>query len=282
VEVVQFDELHELDAVEEFYDPMDEENYMVYAGDDEDEETAKEKTYCPRPNKFCGDDEVTSSGEDEDETAEKEVQTAAENVRKDTPKIINKTSNKKQKLPSTKTQRKQLGYMISDSSNTDLYSTDEDRPEHHKKQNGDESHKDILNSSFNPSVHCDKCVGTNKIPHIEFEISADGVQIHKKAVKCAAWPLMGQILFISPCIHLKNKVRFYMPRNTKPVIIGFYYGTTKPSCANSYLKCVFKEMRLAEKRGLCTMFLRFYIGDGPSRQFIKGFPSSTAYCGCER
>jgi hypothetical protein len=101
-------------------------------------------------------------------------------------------------------------------------------------------------------------------------------------VKCHAWPLMGQILFISPCIHLKNKVRFYMPRNSSPVIVGFYYGTTKPSCANTYLKCVFKEMHLAEKRGLCTMFLRFYIGDGPSRQFIKGFPSSTSYCGCER
>jgi hypothetical protein len=93
---------------------------------------------------------------------------------------------------------------------------------------------------------------------------------------------MGQLLFVSPCIHLKDKVRFYMPRNSQPVIIGFYYGAEHPTCPNAYLRCLFKEMRLAEKRGLCTMFLRFYVGDGPSRQFIKGFPSSTAYCGCER
>jgi hypothetical protein len=189
---------------------------------------------------------------------------------------------KTMKLPSLKTQKKDLGYEVTDSSGTDLYSTDEERPERHKRDTTDDDDRESLNSSFHPSSDCDQCRGKNKIPHFDFEISADGVQIHKNAIKCHAWPLMGQLLFVSPCIHLKDKVRFYMPRNSQPVIIGFYYGADKPACATSFLRCLFKEMRLAQKRGLCTMFLRFYVGDGPSRQFIKGFPSSTAYCGCER
>jgi hypothetical protein len=192
------------------------------------------------------------------------------------------TNFKAAKLPSAKKQKAVLGYAISDSSGTDLYSTDEERPTRHQRNSDDGHDREALNSSFTPSAHCDQCRGKNKIPHIEFEISADGVQLHKHAVKCHAWPLMGQVLFISPCIHLKDSVRFYMPRNSTPVILGFYYGAGKPACANTYLRCMFKEMRLAEKRGLCTLFLRFYVGDGPARNFIKGFPSSAAYCGCER
>jgi hypothetical protein len=129
--------------------------------------------------------------------------------------------------------------------------------------------------------HCSECKG-RRIPHLEFEISADGVTMQKKAVKDCFWPLMGQLISVSPCIHVKDTHKYYLPRNSKPIVIGFYHGSTKPSCANEYLACVFKEMQLAEKHRLCTSYLKFFIGDGPARQFIKGFPSHAAYCGCER
>lgn len=194
----------------------------------------------------------------------------------------------------------------SESSNTDCYSTDEKRSQRHldrkkkeeekRKQRGEPVVKPAAKSSDPPppprrqriydpksKMHRWECLEcTGKVPHIVFEISADGVQMQKRAVKCSVWPLMGQIIYISPCIHLEDKVRFYMPRNYHPVIIGLYHGTNKPNCPNAYLRCMFKEMRLVQKRGLCTMLLKFYIGDGPSRQFIKDFPSHSAYCGCER
>ena len=129
--------------------------------------------------------------------------------------------------------------------------------------------------------YCDKCYSGTTVPHLEFEISSDGIQLHAKAVKTAAWPIMATLIFVSPCIHTKDHIRFYLPRSSSPAIIGFYYGTTKP-CANDLLKCVFKEMKLAAKRRICTMFMQYYIGDGPSRQLAKGFPASSAYCGCER
>jgi hypothetical protein len=128
---------------------------------------------------------------------------------------------------------------------------------------------------------CTECNG-RRIVHFEFEISADGVTMQKKALKDAFWPLMGQLISVSPCKHVQNTHKFFLPRNSKPIVIGFYHGSTKPQCANEYLACVFKEMQLADKHRICTSYLKFFIGDGPARQFIKGFPSHAAYCGCER
>jgi hypothetical protein len=128
---------------------------------------------------------------------------------------------------------------------------------------------------------CVECNG-RRIVHFDFEISADGVTMQKKAVKDQFWPLMGQLISVSPCKHVKDTHKFFLPRNSKPIVIGFYHGSTKPKCANEYLACVFKEMQLAERHRICTSYLKFFIGDGPARQFIKGFPSHAAYCGCER
>jgi uncharacterized FlaG/YvyC family protein len=72
-----------------------------------------------------------------------------------------------------------------------------------------------------------------------------------------------------------------LPRNSKPVIVGFYYGTTKPN-ANDLFRCMFKDMQLAKQRRLCTMDLKFVIADSPGRNLSKGFPPCTSYCGCER
>ena len=91
----------------------------------------------------------------------------------------------------------------------------------------------------------------------------------------------GFLLFVSPSILLKDKVRFYMPCNFKPIIIGFYYGSKKPE-ANELLRCLFKEMHIAHKRRLYTLFLWYYIGDGPLRQIAKGFPLLQSYSGCAR
>jgi hypothetical protein len=106
--------------------------------------------------------------------------------------------------------------------------------------------------------------------------------MHEHGAHTSAWPLLVQLVFISPCIHVKDTIRFYMPRECKPVIAGFYYGLGKITSANDFLKCMFHEMQVAEELKLCTTFIQHYIGDGPSRQFIKGIPTSGAICGCER
>jgi hypothetical protein len=307
---------------EDILDPLDEENYILLADDEysEDESPTSVKFSKSLVDDDDGkedaaaddsaDDEIfavvdaleaadkadSSSSDDDGRMKESLAASAAQQHQNNKKKKSSRKHAAVQQQnqleiykPSKNQQKKILGYDLSSSSNTDLYSTDEERVGKHRKQDqasslarrqGHESMKDPFMQSTHQ--HCTKCTGVNKVPHIVFEISADGVQMQKHAAKSASWPLMGQILYISPCKHLRNKVRFYMPRNSNPVILGFYLGTTKPSCANQYLKCVFKEMKLAEKRGLCTSFLKFYVGDGPSRQFIKGFPSSTAYCGCER
>jgi hypothetical protein len=274
-------------------DPLDEEDYIIMADDemsDDDSPTAARfgKSMAYEDENDDEEDErgekaAADDGQQESDISESDTETAPKKKRKSAATKQRKQPSEMMYIPSKKQQKKVLGYNVSSSSNTDLYSTDEERLGKHKERDEAMAEEDIpWQGGMDSYQHCSKCIGPFKIPHIVFEISADGVVIQKRAVKSASWPLMGQILYISPCKHLQNKVRFYLPRNSQPVIIGFYHGTTKPDCANSYLKCIFKEMRLAEKRGLCTMFLKFYIGDGPSRQFIKGFPSSTAYCGCER
>jgi hypothetical protein len=267
---------------EEYYDPLqDEDNYVGLLADNEDE---SDNNDSPMENEDENVQRRAEGGDQSDEGSSSDDgmnddPNPASNQRRQRPAITKEIY----KPPSKAVQKKVLGYDVSSSSNTDLYSTDEERVGKHKKKDQSVRRQTLTKEYGSSEHHCEQCaVGMNKVPHLVFETSADGVVMQKHAVKSAAWPLMGQLLYISPCIHLNNKVRFYMPRNSNPVIIGFFHGTTKPNCANSYLKCVFKEMKLANKRGLCSMFLKFYVGDGPSRNFIKGFPSSGAYCGCER
>nr|XP_047142872.1 uncharacterized protein LOC124817116 [Hydra vulgaris] len=247
------------------------------ADDEAEAETDSNEQNCPMPSNFPS-------------VKKKKLITVSSESRPATTAAT--ATTEKYKIPSKATKKRVLGYNVSDLSNSDLYSTNEERPEHMFRKSTSEDSVDEgvdANEVYKRFIaigqkqnHCQKCKGSNKIPHLVYEVSADGVQIQKKAAKSACWPIMGQLLYISPCTHLENCVRFYMPRNSKPVIIGFYHGTAKPSCPNQFLKCIFKEMKLAYKRRLCTMFLKFFIGDGPARQFIKGFPSSNAYCGCER
>jgi hypothetical protein len=290
---------------EEYYDPLqDEDEYITLLADDDDSDNESPMAFSRTMVDDDNDDDVQragAAGTGDDHNDESDQGSSSDDGMDDdrNPAAVQRkrSQNKRRqqprrtteiyKPPSKQEQKKVLGYDVSSSSNTDLYSTDEERLGKHKKKDDSavRRQKYSFESEEYGSIehqHCQECRGMNKVPHLVFEASADGVVMQKHAVKSAAWPLMGQLLYISPCIHLKHKVRFYMPRNSNPVIIGFFHGTTKPSCANSFLKCAFKEMKLANKRGLCTMFLKFYVGDGPSRNFIKGFPSSGAYCGCER
>jgi hypothetical protein len=79
------------------------------------------------------------------------------------------------KFPSLKKQKNDLGYEVTDSLVTDLYSTDEECPEWHRRDTTDDDERKSFNSSFQPSSHCTKCRGNNKILHIEFEINVDGI-----------------------------------------------------------------------------------------------------------
>jgi hypothetical protein len=205
---------------------------------------------------------------------------------------------KSAKPPPAKKRKMLKDNLSSGTEDSDLKSTDDETEKRasavqKKKQQQLKSDSNVSSSSSpkRSSVHqylykkgnsfCPECYQGNTVPHLEFEISTDGVQLHARSGKTAAWPIMASLLSISPCFHLKDKIRFYLPKSVKPVIVGFFYGTAKP-CANDLFRCMFKDIKLAERRRLCTMELRFVIADGPGRQLAKGFPSSNAYCGCER
>ena len=264
----------------EIEDSMDEEDNNILLSDNERHDNSSDAD-----NDDSDNPAGASSSKPADETINKFCRNKDQQSDSDSSEVeplpkLPRLMKKTQRIVKTSKKQKKLGEDLSSSLNTDLYSSDEERPPKHK--NKVRANKSSLFEDDRVMDECSECKGDNKMPHIVFEISGDGVRIQKKAVKSAAWPLMGQLLYISPCIHLQDRVRFYFPRNSSPVIIGFYHGTTKPKSAKEYLRLVFKEMHLAQLRGLCTSFLKYYIGDGPSQQFIKGFPSSTAYCGCEQ
>ena len=51
----------------------------------------------------------------------------------------------------------------------------------------------------------------------------NGIQLHTRAVKSNTRPIIASLIYVSLCIHFKDKICFYLPRNSKPVIIGFNY-----------------------------------------------------------
>jgi hypothetical protein len=182
--------------------------------------------------------------------------------------------------------------LSSGSENSDLDSSDDEDvkvlysakwKEEHKRQQQKTPKRTAVHQYLHEkgNAFCAECYTGNTVPYFSFEISTDGVALHSNSSKTASWPIMASLLFVSPCIHLKDKIRFYLPRNSKPVIVGFFYGTAKPK-ANDLFRCMFKDMQLAKRRRLCTMHLKFVIADGPGRNLAKGNPPCTAYCGCER
>jgi len=265
---------------EEFLPDVDEDNYMIieenhqHSSDDADvssEEEGDVEDTVLRPRRQS--DPAAGSSDDNHPPAVKKSKATAT------------SSSAAAIAPAAKHQRKKAKFRLEDKlsslSESSDFDSDAEEHEHHLLKTPKRSHLDQFMQKKG-NEFCSKCYSGHSVPHFDFEISSDGVQLHKRAgINSAAWPVMGTLLFVSPCIHLKDKVRFYMPRNSKPIIIGFYYGSKKPE-ANELLRCLFKEMHVAHKRRLCTSFLRYYIGDGPSRQMAKGFPSSQSYSGCER
>jgi hypothetical protein len=304
------------DVVEdEIYDPMDEENYMNSEARRKERRRIRYRRGSESSNISTDDEDRPAAGDEEYDAATSDYCTSG--TEWEAPRSVRPSVMKRKPMATAAMAKQQQAKRMKasqvptagaapffpaddpnyvpflDEENVDwgaddggelrvpqLIDSDESDP--CTESGGDEEYA----SSFQgPSTglgeHCFECKG-RRIPHLEFEISSDGVTMQKKAVKDAFWPLMGQLISVSPCIHVKETHKFFLPRNSKPVIIGFYHGSTKPECANDYLACVFKEMQLAEKHRLCTSYLKFFIGDGPARQFIKGFPSHSAYCGCER
>jgi hypothetical protein len=76
--------------------------------------------------------------------------------------------------------------------------------------------------------------------------------------------------------------------SNKPFLFSLYYGESKPSDVNMYLKFFVEEMRVLENEGLEFNGMRFdvrircIIADAPARSFRKCVRNHNAYYGCER
>lgn len=104
-----------------------------------------------------------------------------------------------------------------------------------------------------------------KYSHIEsisLNINMDGLPIYKSS-KCEFWPILCNIHEIP---------------EVKPLVIGIYSGTGKPSNINSYLQNFVSEAKQVLKNGIFVerhrkkiqVKIRCFIADSPARAFIKG------------
>lgn len=72
-----------------------------------------------------------------------------------------------------------------------------------------------------------------------------------------------------------------------PLIVGIYYGSSKPNDINEYLKEFVSELEtLSAGYNFCDHLIPVkvacFVCDAPARQFLKVITSHNGYSGCER
>lgn len=95
---------------------------------------------------------------------------------------------------------------------------------------------------------------------IELNINIDGLPVHKSS-RFQLWPVLFNI--------------HRMP-HIKPMVIGIYFGNSKPLSVNDYLKPFVDELIPLLSNGciindkVVTLRIRCFICDSPARAFVKG------------
>lgn len=106
---------------------------------------------------------------------------------------------------------------------------------------------------------------------INLNISIDGLPVSKSS-NAQFWPI------------LVNCNESYID----PLVVGIYYGLSKPLDANIYLSLFVKEMKqilssdFSIDGKLIKIKIRSFICDAPARAFIKGIVGHNGYFACER
>ncbi|KAK4037926.1 hypothetical protein OUZ56_029950 [Daphnia magna] len=111
-----------------------------------------------------------------------------------------------------------------------------------------------------------------KLPHFEYDIFIDGVQIFKNAEKPTLTPILGRVHSISHCYDSAAPPRRI--DNSQPCILGFFQGTSKPNI-KKFLRALISELKrlhpknrnTSETSGRqFTVSLRCIIADTPMRK----------------
>lgn len=100
----------------------------------------------------------------------------------------------------------------------------------------------------------------NQSMEIQLTFNVDGLPIHRSSKK-AFWPILCNI-------HNMPKIQ--------PMVIGIYYGDTKPLTADEFLNDFVDEMDYCLKNGIningheLAVKIRCFVCDTPARAFMKG------------
>lgn len=109
---------------------------------------------------------------------------------------------------------------------------------------------------------------------LSMKVNCDGIPLHRSS-KAQFWP----ILVSFSCEGLKTK--------HSPVIVGIFYGISKPNNIDVYLKEFIDELESLSSRcsfgnHLISIKVSCFVCDAPARQFLKQITSYNGYSGCER
>ena len=106
-------------------------------------------------------------------------------------------------------------------------------------------------------------------PELHIDISIDGIPISKSS-KGQFWPILCSI----HCFE------------TQPLVIGVYYGMSKPSSVNSFLAKFLEEAEanqvIYKESRKIALKIRNFICDAPARSYLKGIKAHNGYFSCER
>jgi len=112
----------------------------------------------------------------------------------------------------------------------------------------------------------------HRVDKVLIDVFVDGVKIYN-SVREESWPIMAR------------GVDF---KNSKPFVVGIFYGASKPDPIEEYLRDYMDEMKDLLANGItilgrCYEFeVRFYLGDAPARAYSKKTSGHTSKAGCER
>jgi len=107
---------------------------------------------------------------------------------------------------------------------------------------------------------------------VELDIFFDGVKLFQN-VSSEAWPILVR------CVNLID---------SRPAVVGIFYGDGKPNPVEAYLADLIAELKELITDGISfrnfkyKVRVRFYLGDAPARAYIKCTAGHSSKHGCER
>ncbi|XP_065664679.1 uncharacterized protein LOC136086313 [Hydra vulgaris] len=108
------------------------------------------------------------------------------------------------------------------------------------------------------------------------QVNIDGLPLFRSS-NGQLWPILGLIEY-----HQNN-----IQKNKSPFIIGLFYGKSKPSNCNEFLKKFVEESKAPLLSGIviCGKLYKFSISavicDSPARAFLKACKGHGGYFGCD-